>query len=165
MVWNLINTPTLFSNLLPSAHFFFIKLYCRVSIIFCLGCPYMLHVKASIDIPRLWAFIRSWYSIMPCCFNSNTCFYFMVIFTFFCKDLSFCFLILHAACMDIQDRKNIDFLQYNLNKKKCGESNWLDSTRTIDLASLPPCSKSLLKPIKRCNIMSGIWMRALEDFH
>ena len=41
-------------------------------------------------------------------------------------------------------QESIDTLQYDLLKKKCDNNSQLDSSRSVDLGSLPPCFKTLV---------------------
>ena len=55
---------------------------------------------------------------------------------------------------------NIDELRLFLLKKKCGNSNLLTVSNNVDIASLPPCKKSLEQHIKRVNYQVAIWKRS-----
>ena len=58
----------------------------------------------------------------------------------------------------------LNFARYNILKKKCHTNNELDSSKSVDLSSLPPCLGTLLQHIKRSNLQLGIWKRAQENF-
>ena len=60
--------------------------------------------------------------------------------------------------------KSIDALRHDMLKRKCNGNSKLDPSKAIDLASLPPCGKTLLQHIRRSNLQSGVWRRALENF-
>ena len=57
-----------------------------------------------------------------------------------------------------------NILRYNILKKKCNTNNQLDSSKSVDLSSLPPCQDTLLQHIKRSNLQLGIWKRAEENY-
>ena len=59
---------------------------------------------------------------------------------------------------------SLDSLRLHLLKKRCNIEGKLDSKRTIDLGSLPPCSSTLRQHIVRSNLQIGIWKRAMENF-
>ena len=45
-------------------------------------------------------------------------------------------------------------------KKKCGNSDHLNVSQNVDIASLPPCRKSLEQHIRRVNFQVAIWKRS-----
>ena len=49
-------------------------------------------------------------------------------------------------------------------KKKCDFKHTIDPKKTIDLATLPPCLKSLTQHIKRANYQTAIWKSAQLQF-
>jgi hypothetical protein len=51
-------------------------------------------------------------------------------------------------------------LRYHLLREKCPEEVVMDPNHNVDLASLPPCRKSLKQHARRANFQTAIWKRA-----
>ena len=60
--------------------------------------------------------------------------------------------------------KSLDLLRLHLLKKKCMQTNEIDPNKSVDLATLPPCTATLKQHIKRTNFQLKIWKDALEPF-
>ena len=58
--------------------------------------------------------------------------------------------------------EHVNKLRLHLLIKKCEKDGRLDSSKTIDIASLPPCSNTLFQHVKRTNYQVAIWRQALE---
>jgi hypothetical protein len=53
----------------------------------------------------------------------------------------------------------VDELRHQLLKDKCGEEV-INANQNVDLATLPPCRRSLVQHIRRCNYQIAVWRRA-----
>ena len=60
--------------------------------------------------------------------------------------------------------KKIDMVRLHILRRKCDNKEKLDSSKTIDLASFPPCWSSLQQHLKRVNFQVRIWKLANENF-
>ena len=61
--------------------------------------------------------------------------------------------------------KSLDLLRLHLLKRKCMKTDQIDPNKSVDLATLPPCSATLKEHIKRTNFQVKIWKDALEPYH
>ena len=57
---------------------------------------------------------------------------------------------------------DVDDLRYHMIEEKCGDEG-LDATKNVDMATLPPCRRTLKEKVKRCNYQVGIWKRARQQ--
>ena len=69
-----------------------------------------------------------------------------------CSHVNTCMLYGSRKILDIDDLREVNLM------KKCG--NELNSSRNVDIGSLPPCKCSLLRHVRRANYQVGIWRRA-----
>ena len=56
---------------------------------------------------------------------------------------------------------SVDKLRHHMIKEKCGD-DVLNANHNVDMATMPPCKRTLREHIKRCNFQVVIWKKASE---